>query len=84
MTVPPTDMLTKAVRKGALRSLSWDAAMLPLLYVSTGVVSTPLSMAPVRSATKSSVLSVLLGTKTFPMPPKRASPKPPLRVKLLT
>ena len=45
ITVPPTDVLTKAVRKGALRSLSWDAATTPLLSVSTAVVSTPLSMA---------------------------------------
>jgi len=82
--VPPTDVLTKAVRNGALRSLSWDAATHPLLSASTVVVSTPLLMAPVPSAAKSSLLSVLLGTKTFLMPPMPASPKPPLRVQLLT
>jgi len=75
---------TRAVRKGALRSLSWDAATPPLLSVSTVVGSMPLSMAPVPSAAKSSPPSVLLGTKTFPMPPTWASPKPPLRAQLLT
>ena len=84
ITALPTDVLTKAVRKGALRSLPWDAATPPPLSVSTVVVSTPLSMAPVPSAAKSSPLSVLLETKTFPMPPMWASPKPPLRVQLLT
>ena len=64
--VPPTAVLTKVVRKGALRSLSWDAAMPPLLCVSTVVVSTPHSMAHVLSAAKCTPLSVLLGTKTFP------------------
>jgi len=81
---PPTDVLTKAVRKGALRSLSWDAATPPPLSVSTAVVSTPLSMAPVPSVAKASPLSVLRGTKIFPMPPMRASPKPPLRDQLFT
>ena len=84
ITPPPTDVLTRAVRKGALRSLSWDAATPPLLSVSTVVGSTPHSMAPVPSAAKSSPPSVLLWTKTFPMLPTRASPKPPLRAKLLT
>jgi len=79
----PTDVLTQAVRKEALRSLSWDAAMPPLLSVATGLVSQPLLMAPVPSAAKSTPLSVLLGTKTFQMPPMRASPKPPVRVQLL-
>jgi len=84
ITAPPTDVLTKAVGKGALRSQSWDAARPPLLSVSTVVVSTPLSMAPVLSALRSSPLSVLLGTKIFLMPPMLASPKPPFRVQLLT
>ena len=84
ITVPPTDVLPKAVGKGALSSLSWDAAMPHLLSALTVVVSTPLSMAPVPPAAKSSPPSVLLGTKTFPMPPMRVSPKPPLRVQLLT
>jgi len=84
ITVPPTHVLTKADRKRTLGSLSEDAVMPPLLPVSTLVVSTSLAMAPVPSASKSSPLSVLPGTKTFPMPPMRASPKPPLRVQLLT
>ena len=77
-------MLIKAVRKGALRSQSWDAATPPLLSVSTVVVRTPRSMAPVPSAAKCSPLSVLLGTKTFPTPPMWATPKPPLKVQLFT
>jgi len=81
---PPPDVLIKAVRKGASRSRSWDAATPPLLSVSTVVVSTPLSMAPVPSAAKSSALSVLLVTKTFPIPPIWATPKPPLKVQLFT
>ena len=84
ITVPPTDVLTKAVRKGALRSLSWDAATHHLLSVSTAVFSPALSMAPVLSAAKSSPLSVLVQTKTFPLHPKWASPKPPLSAQLLT
>jgi len=83
ITAPPTHVLTRAVRKGALRSLSWDAATPPLLCVSTVVGNTPLAMAPVPSTVKSSLPSVLLGTKTFPMPPMRASPNRPLRVQLL-
>jgi len=83
MTVLPTDVLTKAVRKEALRSLWWDAAMPPLLSESTVVVSTPPWMAPVPAPAKSSPLSVPLGTKTFLMPPLRDSLKPPLRVQLL-
>jgi len=66
-----------------LGSLSRDAETPPILSVSTAVVSTPRGMAPFPSAAKSSPLSVLLGTKTFPMPPMRASPQPPLRVQLL-
>jgi len=58
--------------------------MTPLLSVSTVVVSTPLLMAPVPSAAKSSPLSVLLGTKTFPMPPMWATPELPLKVQLFT
>ena len=84
ITAPPTDVLTKAVRKGALRSLLWDAATPPPLSMSTAVVSTPLAMAPVPSVAKSAPLSVLLGTKVFPIPPMCASPKPPLRVQLFT
>jgi len=84
ITAPPTDVLTRAVRKVALRSLSWDASTPPLLSVSTVVGSTPRSMAPVPSAAKCSPPSVLLGTKTFPMPPTRASPKRPLRAQVLT
>jgi len=80
----PTDVLTKAVRKGALRSLSWDTATPPPLSVSTAVVIMPLLIAAVPSVAKSSPLSVLQGTKIFPMPPMRASPTPPLRVQLLT
>ena len=83
ITILPTEVLTKAVRKEALRSLSWVAAIPPPLSVSTVVVSTPSSMAPVLSAAKSSPLSVLPGTKTFPMPPMRTSFKPPLRVQML-
>jgi len=81
---PPTDVLIKAVRKGALRSRSWDAATPPLLSVSTVVVSTPRSMAPVPFAAKSSPLSVLLRTKTFLMPPMWANLKPPLKGQLVT
>jgi len=84
ITAPPTDVLTRAAQKGALRSRSWVAATPHTVSVSTVVVSTPLSMAPVPSAANSSPLSVLLGTKTFPMPPMWAPPKPPLRVKLFT
>jgi len=82
-TVWPTDVQTKAVLKEALRCLFWDAVMPPLLSVSNVVVSMPPSMAPVPFAAKSTPLSVLLGTKTFLMPPIRASFKPPLRVPLL-
>jgi len=67
ITAPPSDVGTKAVRKVALRSLSWDAATPRPPSVATVVVSTPLSMAPLPSALQSSPLSVLLGTKTFPM-----------------
>jgi len=83
ITVPPTDVITKAVRKGAFRSLSGGAAMPHLLSVSTVVFSPPLSMAPVQSATKYTPLSVLLGTKTFLMPPMQASPKLPFMVQPL-
>ena len=72
---PPTDAPIKAVRKGALRSRSWGAATPALLSVSTVVVSTPGLMAPVPSAAKSSPHSVLLGTKTFPMPAMWAPPQ---------
>jgi len=84
ITAPPTNLLTKAVQKGDLRSLSWDAATHPPLSVSTVVVSTPLSMAPVGCTAKSSELSVLAGSKTFPIPPMRAYTPPPLRVKQFT
>ena len=81
---PLTDAPIKAVQKGALRSRSWGAATPPLLSVSTVVVSTPRLTAPVPSAAKSSPYSVLLVTKTFPMPPMWAPLKPPLRVQLFT
>jgi len=80
ITALPTDVRTTAVRKGALRSQLWDAATPRPLSVSTVVVTTPLSMEPVPSAAKSSPLSVLPGTKSFPMPPMRATTKPPLTV----
>jgi len=80
----PTDAPIKAVRKGALRSRSWGAATPPLLSGSTVVVSTPRLMAPVPSAAKSSPHSILLGTKTFPMPPMWAPPKLPPRARLFT
>ena len=67
-----------------MKSRSWDAATPPLLSVSTVVVSTSHSIAPVPSAAKSSPHSVLRGTNTFPMPPMWAPPKPPLRVQLFT
>ena len=53
------------------------------LSASTVVANTPPSMAPVPSAAKPSLLSILPGTKIFPMPPMRASLKPPLSVQLL-
>jgi len=84
ITAPPTDVLSKAAQKGALRCWSWVAAMPPRHSVSTVVVSKPLSMAHVPSAAKSSPLSILLGTKSFPIPLMWASPKPLLRVQLCT
>ena len=49
---------------------------------STVVVSMPSLMAPVLSAVRSSPLFAHQGIKTYPMPPKRAFLRPPLRVKL--
>jgi len=57
--------------------------MPPPFSVSTVVVSTPPSMAPVPSGAKFFALFVLPGTRTFPMPPMQAALKPPLRVQLL-
>jgi len=59
ITVLPTDALTKALRKEAFRSVSYDVAMPPLLSASTVVASTPPSMASVPSTAKSSPLFVL-------------------------
>jgi len=84
ITAPPTEVLTKAARKGALPSPLWVAATPPPLSVSIVEVSMPLSMAPVPSAAKSSPLSVLPGSKTFLMPPMWATPKPALRVQRFT